>query len=111
MIFDAIARDGFPSSPVRADRLIFGSLAGRSTAPRSCLSLTSQEVGGGDALGIHLTEGIKMSEWLVSREAIEANLGKPLSDEQWAEVAEEVSGRVDNFIEEIIDGIVEEVIA
>lgn len=52
-----------------------------------------------------------MSEWLVSREAIEANLGKPLSDEQWAEVAEEVSGRVDNFIEEIIDGIVEEVIA
>ena len=52
-----------------------------------------------------------MDKWLVSREAIEANLGKALTEEQWVEIAQEVSGRVDSFIEEIIDGIVEEVTA
>lgn len=53
-----------------------------------------------------------MSEWLaISREGVEENLGKPLSNEQWAKVAEEVRGRVDAFIEEIIGGIVEEVTA
>ncbi len=45
--------------------------------------------------------------WLISREAIEQNYGA-LTDEQFASVADEVAGRVDNFIEEILDGIIEE---
>jgi hypothetical protein len=52
-----------------------------------------------------------MDKWLISREAVEASLGAPLTEDQWIEIAEEVAGRVDNFIEEIIDGIVEEVVA
>jgi hypothetical protein len=49
-----------------------------------------------------------MDKWLISREAVEASLGAPLTEDQWIEIAEEVAGRVDAFIEEIIPGIVEE---
>jgi hypothetical protein len=49
-----------------------------------------------------------MDKWLISREAVEASLGAPLTEDQWNQIAEEVAGRVDAFIEEIIPGIVEE---
>jgi hypothetical protein len=42
--------------------------------------------------------------WLISREAIEQNYGA-ITDDEFAIVADEVAGRVDNFIEEILDGI------
>jgi hypothetical protein len=48
-----------------------------------------------------------MSEWLINRKAIEENLGHSLSEEQWTKIAEEVAGRVDNFIEEIMDGVIQ----
>jgi len=49
-----------------------------------------------------------VSEWLINREAVEERLGAPLSEEAWQEITEEVTGRVDNFIEEVLDGIIEE---
>ena len=48
--------------------------------------------------------------WLINREAIEESLGAKLTQEQWATIAEEVAGRVDNFIEEILDSVIEEAI-
>lgn len=41
--------------------------------------------------------------WLISREIIEEQLEKPLTEEQWNWLADEIAGRVDNFIEEILD--------
>ena len=49
-----------------------------------------------------------MNNWLVSREAIESNIGKSLTEEQWANIADEVAGRADNFLEEILPAIIEE---
>jgi len=49
-----------------------------------------------------------MSVWLINREAVEERLGAPLTEEAWQDITEEVAGRVDNFIEEILDGIIEE---
>lgn len=45
--------------------------------------------------------------WLINREAVELNYGA-LTDEQFGAIADEVAGRVDNFIEEILEGVVEE---
>jgi len=50
-----------------------------------------------------------MNKWLINREAVEERMGAPLTEEEWHKIAEEVAGRVDNFIEEILDGIIEEV--
>lgn len=47
-----------------------------------------------------------MSE-LINREAVEKYAGK-LTEEEWRLVVEEVGGRVENYIEEIIDQVVEE---
>lgn len=49
-----------------------------------------------------------MDKWLINREAVEARLGAPVSEEVWARIADEVAGRVDNFIEEILDEVIEE---
>ena len=49
-----------------------------------------------------------MKEWLINREAVEAELERPLTEEQWSAITEELAGRVDNFIEEVLDGIIEE---
>jgi len=46
--------------------------------------------------------------WLINREAVEGRIGKPLNEEEWSAITEELAGRVDNFIEEILDGIIEE---
>jgi len=46
--------------------------------------------------------------WLINREATEERLGTKLTEEQWATIAKEVAGRVDNFIEEILDSVIEE---
>ena len=46
--------------------------------------------------------------WLINREAVEAELERPLTDEQWNAINEELEGRVDNFIEDVLDGIIEE---
>jgi len=46
--------------------------------------------------------------WLINREAVEGRIGKPLNGEEWSAITEELAGRVDNFIEEILDGIIEE---
>jgi hypothetical protein len=48
-----------------------------------------------------------MSEWLINREAVEERFGQPLTEEEWRAVTEEVAGRVENFIEEILDGVLE----
>lgn len=50
---------------------------------------------------------IKDNKWLVDRSIIEGDLDKPLTDDQWGEIVEELSGRVDNFIEEILDEIIQ----
>lgn len=50
------------------------------------------------------------NNWLIDREALENRLGRGLTETEWATIADEVAGRVDNFIEEILDGIVEEAI-
>lgn len=47
------------------------------------------------------------NKWLIDREAIESQLENPLTEEQWAEIAEEIEGRVDNFIEEILDDVID----
>jgi hypothetical protein len=44
--------------------------------------------------------------WLIDREAVQANFGA-LDEEQWSKVTEEIAGRVDNFIEEIIAEVIE----
>lgn len=49
-----------------------------------------------------------MTNWLINREAIENDLARKLSEEEWANIADEVAGRVDNFIEEILPAIIEE---
>lgn len=46
-------------------------------------------------------------KWLIHRDAVESNFGS-LSDDQWSAVVDEIMGRVDNYIEEIIQGVVEE---
>jgi len=46
--------------------------------------------------------------WLINRETTEERLGTKLTEEQWATIAKEVAGRVDNFIEEILDSVIEE---
>ena len=46
-----------------------------------------------------------MSNWLINREAVENRLGERLSEEAWAQITDEVAGRVDNFIEEVLDEI------
>lgn len=48
------------------------------------------------------------ANWLVSREAVEKIAGQPVSEENWAAITDEIAGRVDNFIEEIIEAIVED---
>ena len=53
--------------------------------------------------------GQLMKEWLINREAVEAGLERPLTDEQWNAINEELEGRVDNFIEEVLDGIIEDI--
>ena len=50
-----------------------------------------------------------MRESLINREAVEAELERPLTDEQWNAINEELEGRVDNFIEEVLDGIIEDI--
>lgn len=47
-------------------------------------------------------------KWLVNREVIESNLNVTLSEETWNNICEEIAGRVDNFIDEILDGVVEQ---
>ena len=52
-----------------------------------------------------------MSEnWLISREIIESDLGRALTAEEWAQISDEVAGRVDNFIQEILPAIIEEAV-
>lgn len=46
--------------------------------------------------------------WLVNKQALEENIGRPLTEDEWNYVAEEIAGRVDNFIEEIIHDVLEE---
>ena len=48
-------------------------------------------------------------KWLIDRSIVEERIGISLTDEEWERVTDEVAGRVENFIEEILDGIVEEV--
>lgn len=57
---------------------------------------------------LHDRKGKTMDKWLINREAVEARLGAPVSEEVWARIADEVAGRVDNFIEEILDEVIEE---
>ena len=52
--------------------------------------------------------GEPMKEWLINREAVEGRIGKPFNEEEWSAITEELAGRVDNFIEEVLDGIIEE---
>ena len=52
--------------------------------------------------------GEPMKEWLINREAVEVRLERPLTEEEWSAITEELAGRVDNFIEEVLDGIIEE---
>lgn len=47
-----------------------------------------------------------MSNELIDREAVEMYSGK-LTDDEWRTVVEEIDGRVQNYIEEIIDEAVE----
>ena len=51
------------------------------------------------------------ANWLVSREYIETDLIKrKLSEDEWETISEEIAGRVDNFINEILEGVIEEAI-
>ena len=49
-----------------------------------------------------------MKDWIINRKAVENKLGAPVSEEVWERITDELAGRVDNFIEEILDGIIEE---
>lgn len=49
--------------------------------------------------------------WLVSREAIEIQIGRKLTEDEWQEIADEVAGRLGNFLNEIMEGIIEKVTA
>ena len=52
-----------------------------------------------------------MSNWserLVNREIVEERAGKSFNEEEWSAITEELAGRVDNFIEEVLDEIIEE---
>ena len=70
--------------------------------PRVNLSL-----GGGEVLDFQPTnERETMSNEIIDREAVEMYSGK-LTDSQWKIVVEEIDGRVQNYIEEIIDEAVE----
>lgn len=53
---------------------------------------------------------MERQSWLISRQIIEEQLEKPLTEEQWNWLADEIAGRVDNFIEEILDGEIERAI-
>lgn len=46
--------------------------------------------------------------WLISRSATEQRFGRPLTEDEWDYVALEIAGRVDNFIEEILDDVLEQ---
>jgi hypothetical protein len=46
--------------------------------------------------------------WLINRENVESEYGK-LSEEEWVELADEISGRVDNFIDDIMENVVYEI--
>jgi hypothetical protein len=50
------------------------------------------------------------NEWLINREAVEARFGQPITEEEWKAVTDEIAGRVDNFIEEILDGVLSDVV-
>lgn len=53
---------------------------------------------------------MERQSWLISREIIEEQLGRPLTEDQWNWLADEIAGRVDNFIEEILDNEIERAI-
>ena len=53
-----------------------------------------------------IAKKIESDKWLIHRDAVESNFGS-LSDEQWSAVSDEIMGRVDNYIEEIIEIVVE----
>lgn len=53
---------------------------------------------------------MERQSWLISREIIEEQLERPLTEEQWNWLADEIAGRVDNFIEEILDSEIERAI-
>ena len=52
-------------------------------------------------------ENKSVGKWLVSREFIQEKMNTPLTEELWNSITEELSGRVDNFIEEILDSVIE----
>jgi hypothetical protein len=46
--------------------------------------------------------------WLINRENVESEYGK-LSEEEWVELTDEISGRVDNFIDAIMENVMYEI--
>ena len=46
---------------------------------------------------------------MLNREIIEQRSGTRLTEQQWAAIVEEIEGRVDNFFEEILDGVIEDI--
>lgn len=45
----------------------------------------------------------------ISKFDFEELLGNPITDEQWSAIADEIDGRVDNFLDELLPQLVAEV--
>lgn len=50
-----------------------------------------------------------LENFSITRDAFEEILGEPVTDSQWSAIADEIDGRVDNFLDELLPMIVAEI--
>ena len=50
-----------------------------------------------------------LESFALAKEDFERALGNPITDEQWSALADEIDGRVDNYLDELLGMLVIEV--
>jgi hypothetical protein len=51
-----------------------------------------------------------LGDFSITREAFEEILGKSVTDSQWESIADEIDGRVDNYLDELLPMLVDEIL-
>lgn len=50
-----------------------------------------------------------LETFVITKEDFEGFVGNPITDEQWSALADEIDGRVDNYLDELLGMLVIEV--